>query len=249
MGREYESARLWCHYIWIFIAEFGTVTLYTVMFFFLRRKMANAKAVRRNNATSLKRLNRVVIYMLIYPLVYLVLSLPLAAGRMASEGKTFPSLNYFAVAGSLMAFSGFMDVLVYTLTRKHLLLETDLSVTDPHSAHNPNVEANDDPYQTGTRISITAGKGINANTTTTETDGKKGLAIASRIRHGFSRYPRENSSSTEDFVRIRDTELADFHGYGVYQETTIEVTHEPCESVSVESTDPVLPKDGKGRFR
>ena len=54
------------------------------MFVYLRRRMAQAKMLRRGQQESLNRLNRVVVYMVIYPFVYLILSLPLAAGRMAT---------------------------------------------------------------------------------------------------------------------------------------------------------------------
>lgn len=138
----------------------------------------------------------------------------------------FPSLKYFAVAGSLMAFSGFMDVLVYTLTRRHLLLETDYSVTDPHSAHNV---TDSNLYQT--HISVTAGKGVGNGG-----NGKKNLTVTSRIRRGLQQhYPRDSSNSTEDIVRVGDTELSDIQYYGVYQETTIEITHEPVEPVESSS--------------
>ncbi|KAF7714459.1 Uncharacterized protein PECH_004949 [Penicillium ucsense] len=125
-----EHGRFWGHYFWIFSAEFGTVILYTILFICLRRRMAQAKMLRIGQQESLHRLNRVVIYMVIYPFIYLVLSLPLAAGRMATARGHPPGKTYFAVAGSFMALSGVVDVAVYALTRRHLLLDTEHRTTD-----------------------------------------------------------------------------------------------------------------------
>ncbi|GLB04212.1 hypothetical protein AtubIFM57258_009928 [Aspergillus tubingensis] len=213
IGPDHETERLWVHYLWIFLAEFGTVVLYGLMFFYLRRRMKQSATLRQNHQENLKRLNRVVIYMVIYPLVYLLLSLPLAAGRMSTARHIVPSRAYFAVAGSLMALSGFVDVLVYTLTRRHLLLETELSTTDRMYNY---TESN--AYQTH----ITTGR-----------DGKK-VRMGSRFRRGMGMQSindtvrDDRDSSTDDIVRKTDMELAEL-GHGVYQETTIEISHEPAE--------------------
>jgi hypothetical protein len=129
----HEHERLWGHYIWIFLSEFGTIILYSTLTIYLRRRMKQAaRKIQTHNynrspreSQTLKRLNRVVIYMLVYPLSYVVLSLPLAAGRMSTARHVIPSREYFAVAGSLMALSGAFDTVVYTLTRRQLLLHTE----------------------------------------------------------------------------------------------------------------------------
>ncbi|KAL4762227.1 uncharacterized protein BDW70DRAFT_149377 [Aspergillus foveolatus] len=129
----HENERLWGHYIWIFLSEFGTIILYSTLTIYLRRRMKQAaRKIQMHNynrspreSQALKRLNRVVIYMLVYPLSYVVLSLPLAAGRMSTARHVIPSREYFAVAGSLMALSGAFDTIVYTLTRRQLLLHTE----------------------------------------------------------------------------------------------------------------------------
>lgn len=215
MSPKYENERLWGHYIWIFIAEFGTVALYTVMFFYLRRRMQQAKFLRTGQQESLKRLNRVVVYMVIYPLLYLVLSLPLAAGRMSTARGSSPSKTYFGVAGCLMALSGFMDVLVYTLTRRHLMIDTEHSTTD-----RAYYEGGTDS-QWHTNVTTTAGskprKGF-----------RMGSRLANRSRHGGINDKDRLSpfeGSMENMVS-KDVELSNLNG--VYQQTTIEISHEPA---------------------
>ncbi|KAF7594081.1 hypothetical protein BBP40_010218 [Aspergillus hancockii] len=208
ISSEHETERLWVHYLWIFLSEFGTVVLYGILFFHLRRRMNQAAMLRQGHQESLKRLNRVVIYMVIYPFVYLILSLPLAAGRMSTARHIIPSKRYFAVAGSLMALSGLVDVVVYTLTRRHLLLDTEISTSDKMYAY-----SNSNAYQT------------HITTATRET---KKMRVGSRLRRGLHTMNDtiNDGDSTED-LRKGEMEMADL-GQGVYQETTIEISHEPA---------------------
>ncbi|KAE8362002.1 G protein-coupled glucose receptor regulating Gpa2-domain-containing protein [Aspergillus caelatus] len=210
LGPEHETERLWVHYLWIFLAEFGTVVFYGMLFFHLRRRMNQAAMLRQGHQESLKRLNRVVIYMVIYPIVYLVLSLPLAAGRMSTARHIVQSRGYFAVAGSLMALSGLVDVVVYTLTRRHLLLDTEISTSDKMYAY-----YNSNAYQT--------------HITTTTRENKK-TRVGSRLRRGLQTINDtiNDGDSTEDLRKDGDMEMADL-GHGVYQETTIEISHEPAD--------------------
>ncbi|GLI75750.1 hypothetical protein PoHVEF18_004013 [Penicillium ochrochloron] len=220
LSPQNQNERLWGHYLWIFLSEFGTIVLYAIMFFYLRRRMQQAKILRRGQQESLRRLNRVVIYMVIYPVVYVLLSLPLAAGRMATAQGNSPSKNYFAVAGSLMALSGLMDVIVYTVTRRHLITDTEHSTTDR------NYENTDSQWQTN--ITTAGGEGSRPR--------KGGFRMGSRLSSKFRKSmptvvdkETRNSpfeDSTDDIVPKDHVEMNTFGG--VYQETTIEISHEPA---------------------
>lgn len=171
--------------------------------------------LRQQHQDNLKRLNRVVIYMVIYPFVYLLLSLPLAAGRMATARNVAPSRTYFAVAGTLMALSGTMDVMVYTLTRRHLLLETESSSADKVYTY-----GDSNPVQT--HITTAAGK-------------EKRFRVGNKTRRGMQTVHSGNETalddrgdSTEDIVKKDGIEMGNL-GHGVYQETTIEISSEPVE--------------------
>ncbi|KAL2829511.1 G protein-coupled glucose receptor regulating Gpa2-domain-containing protein [Aspergillus cavernicola] len=214
----HENERLYGHYLWIFIAEFGTVLLYGITFFYLRRRMLQAAKLRQHHQENLKRLNRVVIYMVIYPIAYLLLSLPLAAGRMSSARHIIPSRAYFAVAGSLMALSGLVDAVVYTLTRRQLLVDTDLSASDGHY-----------PTYSGSHTYQT-------HITTTGQGGKR-RGVGSRLRRGLQTLNDtindDRDESTEEIVRKDDMEMKNI-AHGVYQETTFEITHEAAETADEE---------------
>ena len=60
-------------------------------------------------------------YMIVYPFAYVILTLPLAAGRVASMAGRKPPLMFFCVAGIMMASCGFIDVALYIYTRKALV--------------------------------------------------------------------------------------------------------------------------------
>jgi hypothetical protein len=61
-----------------------------------------------------------------YPAVYIILTLPIAVGRMvAMTGQDMPDI-FFIVAGSLLTSCGWIDALLYTLTRR-VLVSGDLS--------------------------------------------------------------------------------------------------------------------------
>jgi hypothetical protein len=92
------------------------------MFVQLRRKIAECVMLGGHTTSSLRRLNQVINYMILYPVVYITLTLPIAIGRMATVNGHTPSVTYFCVAGSLIALSGLCNTLLYTFARKSSIL-------------------------------------------------------------------------------------------------------------------------------
>ncbi|KAL4893280.1 G protein-coupled glucose receptor regulating Gpa2-domain-containing protein [Aspergillus ambiguus] len=213
INEEYEPIRLWTHYIWIFLAEFGTVCLYAIMWFQLRRRIAQSAILGASHTESLKRLRRVIGYMVIYPVAYIVLSLPLAAGRMATARGETPSVTYFCVAGALITSSGLVDVLLYTLTRRNLIIESEPS--------------NDRSYN---RFASSKNRRTNDHLTTITADPKMSRADISALRTKRARdddiEDTMRDGSTDNIVQNSGVELAPIGK--VYQHTTIEITHEPA---------------------
>ena len=67
-------------------------------------------------------MKRAAKYMIIYPVVYVVCTLPLAGGRMAAmTGKIVVPYWWFCFAGSAITSCGWLDVLLYAVTR-HVLV-------------------------------------------------------------------------------------------------------------------------------
>lgn len=77
------------------------------------------------NIATIRSVNRITKLMTLYPCVYVLLTLPLSAGRMWSMANDSPySYEYACVAGALITSCGWVDSLLYTLTRKRLLQDT-----------------------------------------------------------------------------------------------------------------------------
>jgi G protein-coupled glucose receptor regulating Gpa2 C-term len=63
--------------------------------------------------------------MVLYPIAYVALSLPLPAGRLAVWSGAKVSLTFYCVGATLMTSCGFIDTILYTLTRRVLIREID----------------------------------------------------------------------------------------------------------------------------
>jgi hypothetical protein len=58
---------------------------------------------------------------LIYPLIYVLCTAPLALGRIATMAGIAVPLSYFCVAGALITSNGWLDVTLWSITRRELL--------------------------------------------------------------------------------------------------------------------------------
>jgi hypothetical protein len=58
---------------------------------------------------------------LLYPLIYVLCTTPLAAGRIASMAGNSVSLAYFCFAGAMIACNGWLDVALYSTTRRSIV--------------------------------------------------------------------------------------------------------------------------------
>ncbi|EDN06716.1 conserved hypothetical protein [Histoplasma mississippiense (nom. inval.)] len=210
IDENFDSYRLWTHYLWIFVSEFGSVVLYALLFFHLRHQVAQSALLGRGQKEHLRRLRRVIGYMVLYPIAYIVLSLPLAAGRMMTARGGKLSVTYFCTAGAVIASSGFVDVVMYTLTRRALLLDSELT--------------NGDRFYHSQRVG-------HSHTTTVTTENKQSRLDNSilhrrEVTETDTRVDRDGS--TDNIVQpIELNELGK-----VYQKTTIEITTEPAEDTS-----------------
>lgn len=208
ISQNYEAERLWLHYIWIFIDEFGTMIIYGLIFVRLRGQLKSIVHVNSRSTNSVG-LTKAARYMILYPAIYMILTLPLAAGRMAAmTGVTLPD-TYYCIAGSLMTSCGWLDALLYTLTRR-ALISTELMPNNPNNSRGTNSHsrptvAEPDPNVSGWEIHSFDKANANGDTmrTVTITGGNRGRAGGSgsvnsergRSQTGGSPHARSGSSS------------------------------------------------------
>jgi hypothetical protein len=115
INTNYQNERLWLHYFWIFFAMFGTIVIYSLIFIFLRHRSRSPSSSSNpipHGATPL---------MILYPAIYTICTVPLAAGRIASMAGRQVDNTYFCIAGSMIACNGWLDVLLYSLTRRSIV--------------------------------------------------------------------------------------------------------------------------------
>lgn len=58
---------------------------------------------------------------LLYPIIYVMCTAPLAAGRIASMAGNKVPLSYFCFAGTMIASAGWLDVVLYSSTRRAIV--------------------------------------------------------------------------------------------------------------------------------
>ncbi|KAF2202238.1 hypothetical protein GQ43DRAFT_317943 [Delitschia confertaspora ATCC 74209] len=235
VSQDYENERLWLHYIWIFIIEFGTILIYLHIFIHLRGRL---KTVISNDTSKLSRATK---FMLLYPMVYVVLTLPLAIGRMvAMTHHAMPDI-YYCAAGTLLTSCGWMDALLYTLTRR-VLVSNQLK-SDPRTATIRTArERPEDHY--GLQ-SMSKANDMLASHTVTITGGRRLSRIVDshRPRHQRShsrKTPSERSTSptgsTDSIIKLGTK------GIGIVTETNIEFEPAPLHVESDRDSDS-LPRD------
>lgn len=142
------------HYLFIFISLAVVSILYTLIFFTLRRRQnqrglelaqprtddqSQSKSsldlrTKSNQATSASTAPKPHPghhpAFLIYPVIYVVCTAPLALGRIATMAGASVPLGYFCAAGALITSNGWLDVLLWGLTRRVLLFESDIDAED-----------------------------------------------------------------------------------------------------------------------
>ncbi|KAF1949163.1 integral membrane protein-like protein [Byssothecium circinans] len=118
---DLKDIRLWTHYIWIFIFEFGNVIIYALIYYILHMRIRSGYY----SETEAKRVQAISNLMVAYPVVYVVCTLPLASARMAAMGGSPPSFARLCLAGAMITSNGWLDVLLYTLTRRIMVFSDE----------------------------------------------------------------------------------------------------------------------------
>lgn len=67
---------------------------------------------------------------LIYPVIHVVCTAPLAFGRIATMAGAEVPLGFFCAAGALITSNGWLDVLLFGVTRRWLLFSADVDTED-----------------------------------------------------------------------------------------------------------------------
>lgn len=127
----YPMERLALQMLWIFIVQFGSILAYLVVFIRIKTTIKRTMSVSNLTPDTRARVDRAARTMVLYPLVYIVLSLPISTGRMwsmAHHGASLP-LPFIIGATTLYALSGSANAILYTLTRYRIVKGNVISST------------------------------------------------------------------------------------------------------------------------
>jgi hypothetical protein len=76
---------------------------------------------RSDTNASHRRMNKVAVTLLCYPIVYIFLTMPLSITRLSQFAGNNWDLSVIHAAAGIFCCSGFVNVLLYTLTRKGII--------------------------------------------------------------------------------------------------------------------------------
>lgn len=143
INAKYKRERLWLHYMWIFTSMFGTVVIYGIIYFIIRFRVSSSSRLHgSSDITERATTKRAAKYMVIYPIVYVVCTLPLAGGRMvAMTNHIVVPYWYYCFAGAAISSCGWLDVVLYALTRRNFIFSASPPPKDDHALNTM------EPYQ------------------------------------------------------------------------------------------------------
>ncbi|KAH7104919.1 hypothetical protein BKA62DRAFT_429701 [Auriculariales sp. MPI-PUGE-AT-0066] len=132
----YSSARLWLHYVPIFISLFVIFVLYVLVFLSLRGFIVmgiegsrfkfvchtpeGGTATAAVNLLTQRSNADIARKMLWYPAAYVLIVLPIASARLAAINHQFVPSSIWMFAIVSLFLSGFINVTIYTATRRAL---------------------------------------------------------------------------------------------------------------------------------
>ncbi|KAI9611406.1 hypothetical protein H4Q26_008356 [Puccinia striiformis f. sp. tritici PST-130] len=145
ISEQFSPLRLFLHYLWIFISAFASIALYGHLFLRLQIHFRHSKAhhglkfmggkgkngpvhtdmtdgpvIPLHGDHLRKKLERKARAMLMYPIAFIFMILPLSAYRLASLAGHEWGITAATVCGTLYCLSGFIDVLLFGTTRSIL---------------------------------------------------------------------------------------------------------------------------------
>lgn len=118
ISSSYPWERLWLHYVWLFLAGAVSAVTYALIFCNVRRRLRTQYLTKSHDPpaehTSMENAAK---KMLVYPLCYLLLMLPLAIDRLNSIFSQGWSLDVQIGCGVVFTLAGLVDVIVFCWTR------------------------------------------------------------------------------------------------------------------------------------
>ncbi|KAK2007665.1 integral membrane protein [Colletotrichum eremochloae] len=251
INAEYEILRVALHYIWMVLLIIAGIISYVSVFVHFHRKdkamreTNNAAAaaqeafadaslgladlppmlMRTDEKTDLK--TRVIF--LLYPLVFLLCTAPLALNHMMHSGGIKLSTEYLVLAGVMVSSNGWLDVLVFSTTRGSILFE---SPVDEQNVGIDTFKFTPMDQQYGYRVWIHGGPPRDS-----QTPGRTGLFQKSSYRPKLASESRHDRGESQTSLRARD--LSGLEGIQLETVTHVFVEEADNKIIPMASEEPV----------
>jgi hypothetical protein len=132
MNNDYSNLRLLTHYLFIFIGLVTTSVIYIAIFISLRcqsRAIEQSSNSVTTTATQFRPGHNPAF--LIYPVIYILCTLPLALGRLATMAGADVPLGYMCFAGAMISSNGVFDCILFGTTRNAIVFASKDEVDRP----------------------------------------------------------------------------------------------------------------------
>jgi len=113
--------------------------------------------------------------MVLYPIAYVVLSLPLPTGRLVVWSGSKVSTTLYCLLATLMTSCGFVDTILYTLTRRVLTREINHESSGLGVSTAEKTATSDTALEKGNRAAMTPGTWASMTQDTDTTDSTEGI--------------------------------------------------------------------------
>lgn len=127
---EYPGPRVWLHYFEIYVSVFALIFIYVAVFWKLRTRQPTSRgsvshSQRANSPQDTpsnlhSQFNKVANRLLWYPTAYLCIVLPISIARLCQLAGNQPSQEFMNFSVTILMMSGFVNGIIYPLTRKAL---------------------------------------------------------------------------------------------------------------------------------
>ncbi|KXS94705.1 hypothetical protein AC578_3852 [Pseudocercospora eumusae] len=150
INSDYMPMRLWLHYTWILVTEFGVVVIYSVMLAILWKRV---RTVFYATSDLRLRAQSAVKSILLYPLVYVVCTLPAVIIRVRVITGGVATVPQLTALGAMLVSNGWLDVLLYTITRSSLIFgpaapDDDVYALETFTRFQPDSEGHSQRFST-----------------------------------------------------------------------------------------------------
>ncbi|KAI9708726.1 MAG: hypothetical protein M1820_003681 [Bogoriella megaspora] len=130
---EYRIHSVYLLTLWVFLAELLTVGIYGFVFFRLRKQLNTSGATLVATTQSEKNTTKSLRNLVLFPVVYIALTLPLCVAMALGTAGRAISETYAIIAGVLATSTGWVDCILYTFTRKQLFYSMEDGGANPFS--------------------------------------------------------------------------------------------------------------------